>query len=328
MKRHFFNISLFVIFVILLSFTVLADSHLPIGLLKAQEYNKSLAQDILQNVSFFIAFLAGVTSLVSPCILPLFPAYFAITFKEKKKITLATSLFFLGFASIFIIMGLLATLTGKTLVTVFEGINWIVPVAGAVLILFGIMIFLGKGFTGIITQKRFGDDWKGLIASGAVFAVGWVACIGPIVSGVLLMISTFQNYATGALLMLFYSLGIFVPLFILSFFYDKLHLEKISWLYKKVSFHAGKRTFHTNHPNIIAGILFVILGLVFIIFRGTWIVNGLQMFGLKQYFYDWQNLFLEKAAFFNKIGIVIFVIFIILLVYFLKKELWERNNHG
>ncbi len=307
--------------------SVLAASHLPVGLLKVEEHNKNLAQNILQNVSFFIAFLAGVTSLVSPCILPLFPAYFAITFKEKKKITLATSLFFSGFASIFIIMGLLATLTGRTLATLFEGVNsWIVPVAGAILIIFGIMILLGKGFTGIVTQKRFGDGWKGLIASGALFAVGWTACIGPIVSGVLLMISTFQNYFTGTLIMLFYSLGIFVPLFILSFFYDKLHLEKLPWLHKHISFRAGNRIFYTNYPNIISGILFIIFGLIFIIFRGTMIFNGLQMFGLRKYFYDWQNLFLEKTALFNKIGIAVFIIFIIFLLYFLKKELKEGNT--
>lgn len=320
-------ILLLFLFVVVGAVSVLASSHLPVGLLKVQEYNNELAQEILQNVTFFLAFLAGVTSLVSPCILPLFPAYFAITFKEKKKITLATSLFFLGFAPVFIIMGLLATLTGKTLVTVFEGINWIVPVAGVVLIIFGIMIFLGKGFTGIVAQKRFGDGWKGLIASGALFAIGWTACIGPIVSGVLLMIGTFQNYTTGALIMLFYSLGIFVPLFILSFFYDRLHLEKIKWLHKKISFHAGKKTFQTNYPNVIAGTLFVLLGMIFVIFRGTSIFNRLQMFGLKQYFYDWQNLFLEKAALFNKVGIIAFVIFVIFLFYFLRKEL-KRNDHG
>ena len=80
MERKTFFLFLFIFIIISLTGSVIADSHLPIGILKSIEHNKSLAQDVLQNVSFFLAFLAGMTSLVSPCILPLLPAYFAITF--------------------------------------------------------------------------------------------------------------------------------------------------------------------------------------------------------------------------------------------------------
>src|SRR3989338_8842094 len=113
-------------------------AELPPGLLKIQEYNNTIAQKCLQNVSFIIAFLAGMTSIVSPCILPLLPAYFAITFKEKRKITLATFIFFLGFALVFVLMGLLAALSGKSLTLVFKGINWLIPAVGTALIIFGV----------------------------------------------------------------------------------------------------------------------------------------------------------------------------------------------
>jgi uncharacterized membrane protein len=77
-------------------------------------------------------------------------------------------------------------------------------------------------------------------------------------------------------------------------------------------------------PNIVAGSLFVLLGLIFIIKRGTGFVNGLQMFGLRTFFYDWQNFFFENIKLFNIIGIVVFLIFVSVLVYFLVKEI--RNN--
>tara|TARA_Y100000310_G_C20600908_1_gene772965 strand:+ start:369 stop:1343 length:975 start_codon:yes stop_codon:yes gene_type:complete len=318
------------LFIILISLLVLplvfADSHLPEGILKAKEYNKNLAQDILIKVSLFIAFLAGMTSILSPCILPILPAYFAVTFKERRKITLATTFFFIGFTVIFILMGLLATLTGKTLITVFEGINWIIPIAGIFLIMLGVMTILGKGFAGFSVGKRIKskNDWKGLVAFGSVFALGWTACIGPILSGVLLMAATFQNYGTASLLMLFYALGIFFPFFVLSFFYDKLHLEKLPFFNKKINFNIGKNEFYATYPGIIAGLLFVLLGFVFIIFKGTWIINGLQMFGLRQNFYSWQNSFLDKAVMFNRLGTVILIMFVGLLIYFLRKEIKRK----
>jgi cytochrome c-type biogenesis protein len=310
----------------LLAINVIADSHLPIGILKAQEYNNELAGDIFKNVSFFIAFLAGITTILSPCVLPLLPAYFAITFKERKKITLATSMFFIGFSIIFVIMGLLATLTGKTLITVFDSIDWIVPIAGALLIFFGIMIFLGKGFAGLSVGKKMESNWKGLLASGGLFAIGWTACIGPILSGVLLMVATFNNYGTAVGLMLFYSLGVFVPLFILSFFYNKLHLERIKFLKKKMTIKIGKKEFYTTYPNLIAGIMFVLLGIIFIVFRGTWIVNGFNMFGLRQYFYNWQNIFLENSGTFNIVGFILFAVFVTLLGHFIYKELRNAGD--
>lgn len=306
---------------IVLTAPVLADHHLPIGLLKVQEYNDNAAKNILQNVSFFLAFLAGMTSLFSPCILPLIPAYFAITFKEKKKITLATSFFFIGFSATFVFMGLLATFAGKTILSTFANLNWLIPLAGALFILFGIMILLGKGFPGLNIKNRFGQSWQGLIVSGILLAIGWTACIGPLVSGVLLMVSAFQNYLMSAILMIFYSLGIFVPLFIISFFYDKYHFERSSFLNKRVSFKFKGKEYNLTYPNIIAGIIFIALGSIFIIFRGTAIFNGLYFFGLKQKFYDYQNLFLSNSSLFNKVGLVVFIVFALLLYYFIRKEI-------
>jgi cytochrome c biogenesis protein CcdA len=123
-----------------------------------------------------------------------------------------------------------------------------------------------------------------------------------------------------------YSLGIFVPLFILSFFYDKIHLEKLKWLQKELVLKIKRKKFYTNMPNIIAGIVFILIGAVFIIFRGTWIVNGLQMFGLRTYFYSWQNIFLQNARTFNIIGASIFILFAMVLSYFLVREVRNKGK--
>src|SRR3989338_1493376 len=310
--------------IILLSSLVYAV-ELPNGLLKIQEYNTGLAQKFMQNVSFIIAFLAGITTILSPCILPLLPAYFAITFKEKKRITLATFIFFIGFALVFVLMGLIAALTGKSLATLFKA-SWIIPAAGVALIIVGIMVFFGKGFGGFAAKRKARNDAIGIFLSGGFCAIGWTACTGPILSGVLIMSSVAHNYFTAFYLMLAYSLGIFVPLFVLSFFYGKIGLDKINWLNKEKIIKIANKEFRTSITNIIAGTLFIILGLIFIIFKGTGLVfNSFQLFGLRQFFYSWQNLFIENFKFFNIVGLVVFVIFISLLGYFIVKEIKNKN---
>lgn len=303
-----------------------SESSLPPGLLKAKEFNMQFSEEILHKVSLFIAFLAGVTSIVSPCILPILPAYFAVTFGERKRITLATCLFFMGFAPVFIGMGLVATAFGKTVITLFQDEGWIVRLAGIGLILLGMMTLLGKGFHGVVIRRKMVHGGWGLLVSGALFALGWTACIGPILSGLLIMAGTLGNYGWTALLMLFYSIGIFVPLFLLSFFYATFHLEKLAFFNQQVTLWLRGKAYTTTYPQMIAGILFVVLGFVFLIFRGTAIVNGFQMFGLREYFYTWQRIFLDHTAVFTLVSVVAFVVFFIMLATFLWKELYYNDN--
>ena len=80
--------------------------------------------------------------------------------------------------------------------------------------------------------------------------------------------------------------------------------------------------------NVISGVLFILLGFVFVIFKGTWIVNGLQLFGLKAYFYSFQNLIIENGKLFNLVGLIVFVVFVLLLVYFLVKQLKNGGTNN
>jgi Na+/phosphate symporter len=103
-------------------------------------------------------------------------------------------------------------------------------------------------------------------------------------------------------------------------------MNKIKWMHKEVNIKIAENNFNTTLPNIIAGLLFIIIGTVFILFRGTWIVNGLQMFGLREYFYGWQNLFLENSTIFNAVGILVVVLFLLILVSFLVREIRDRKE--
>src|SRR3989338_10104393 len=107
-----------------------AQTDLPLWLQKLKEENQRFATDFLESVSFLIAFLAGVTTILSPCLLPVLPAFFAYMFKERKEITRMTLMFFLGFTPIFILLGVAATFAGNLFATFFRNLGFYVPLAG------------------------------------------------------------------------------------------------------------------------------------------------------------------------------------------------------
>lgn len=185
-----------------------------------------------QDVSFLIAFIAGVVSFVSPCVLPLVPSYISyitgISFKELSEVgfgrrvrwtTMSHSFFFiLGFSIVFTLMGASASYLGQLLGRYQD---WIMRIGGA------LVIILGIHFTGLITipflqmEKRFDLKGKplgyaGSFLVGIVFAAGWTPCIGPILSTILLYASTSKNFWTGMVLLATYSLGLGVPFFLAS----------------------------------------------------------------------------------------------------------------
>jgi cytochrome c-type biogenesis protein len=185
-----------------------------------------------QEISILIAFSAGFLSFVSPCVFPLIPSYLTyvtgVSFKEltdaetRSKLRWATTshslLFIMGFSTIFILMGASASYLGQLLLRYQY---WIMK-AGGVLI-----IILGIHFTGMINlpflqmERRFELKKKplGYVSSflvGIVFAAGWTPCVGPILSTILLYASTSKSFATGLVLLTFYSMGLGIPFFLSS----------------------------------------------------------------------------------------------------------------
>lgn len=216
----------------------------------------------MNNISFVLAFSAGLLSFLSPCVLPLVPAYVSyitgvtIGEEETKRSNLYVLYksigFVVGFSIIFIIMGASITSLGKVFIknqTIFR------QVAGALILLFGLHI------TGIFKiklfyrEKRFLSFGKtsgnfGSVFMGMAFAAGWTPCVGPILSSILVYASSMETISKGIILLVFYSLGLAVPFILTS-----LAIEKLSVKIRKL----GK---YLNIISIISGVLMIIMGIL------------------------------------------------------------------
>ncbi len=183
-----------------------------------------------ENISLFVAFTAGLISFLSPCVLPLIPSYMAfitgISLEEmaeqenlkkvRRTVILNSSLFILGFSSIFIAMGASATFIGTFLQ---ENIRWFEIIGGIVIIILGLhfagvfkLKFLERERKIHIKNKRLG--LLGTFAVGMAFGAGWTPCVGPILGSILTLAATTQNIGKGILLLVFYSLGLGIPFFL------------------------------------------------------------------------------------------------------------------
>jgi cytochrome c-type biogenesis protein len=276
-------------------------------------------------VSFLIAFAAGVLGILSPCILPFLPAYFSYTFKEKKNITLMTLVFFTGFALVFVSMGIVAGLIGEQTLIVLQQ-RWLVTIAGGVIFLMGGLTFLGKGFGSLIHfDHKFENDVLGVFLMGVAFALGWTACLGPILAGILSMGAILGKVWLAGLLMFFYALGNLVPLFLLSFFYDRFKLSESKLIKGKVIvFNLFGKLREVHSTNLISGLLFMLMGLILVIFGGTGVFNNEDFLGTKSFFYSLQNLLLGwKYA--NLAGGVALIVFVAGVGYVVWKEIKKKE---
>ena len=305
--------------------SVNAQSDIPVGLQKIIDFNTKSTQEFAVKTSFFIAFIAGILGILSPCILPFIPAYFSYTFKEKKNITKMTFVFFLGFTLVFIIMGVIAGFLGAQVLSVVQG-GWVVTIAGIFIVILGFMTLFGKGFSSFIKiRHKFRNDVPGVFLLGVFFAMGWTACLGPILAGILGIGAILNNIFYSALLLFFYSLGNLVPLFLLSIFYDKFNLANSKFIQGKMfKFNLFRKNFEIHSTNLMSGILFMLVGAVIVIFQGTAVVNTWDIFGTRQYFYSVQDALIGfKYA--NLLGIILLLGFIICIGLFLWRYKEKKN---
>jgi len=181
----------------------------------------------LNNISLILAFSAGLLSFLSPCVLPLIPAYIsyltgtAINQLDNKKAKLDILYksfgFVFGFSIIFILMGASITTLGKLLI---KNQNIFRKISGSLMIVFGLHTLGLLKIKLLYREKRFFSFNKpngkfGSIFMGMAFAFGWTPCIGPILSSILLYASSFETISKGILLLFVYSLGLAIP-FILT----------------------------------------------------------------------------------------------------------------
>ena len=249
---------------------------------KVQDYNHNVAESTLRNVSFLIAFLGGLLSFLAPCTVALFPAFLAYTTKSGRNITLATATFFSGFTLAFITLGITLTALGEISFATFQhDVSLLVITSGIILVALGILMFFGRGFSFVSFRTKLPKDSIGIFLFGALFAVGWSACIGPIIAGIFTMAAVFHNYLYTALLLFFYSFGLAIPLFIASFGYDKFNLSQSKLLQGfNLTVKIGKAELLLTSTNMISGLLLIFLGLFFIINRGTTAITGADLLGM------------------------------------------------
>ncbi len=207
-------------------------------------------------------FLAGVFSFLSPCTLPILPAYFAFTFQAKRQqIALMTLAFFFGLATTMTLLGATLSLLGRI---VYDWRDQLTVIGGLLIIGLGIMSVLGKGFSGVKFAQRPTTTFAGTYIFGMTFALGWSACTGPILGTLLtLLVAQGASVLAGAVLALIYTLGLALPLFLVAIFFRQLGSGSRIWSLLRgrgITTTIGGRTFHLHTTSMLSGLLLIIIG--------------------------------------------------------------------
>ncbi|TMG30114.1 MAG: redoxin domain-containing protein [Chloroflexi bacterium] len=174
-----------------------------------------------------LAFLAGLLSFASTCVLPLVPAYVAymgaaatgteMTVRQQLKVLGNAALFVAGFATAFIALGASFGLIGADL-KAYRPL--LLQISGVALVLIGIALLTLGRIPGLMGEKRFDiahrlprAPWASYVI-GLAFAIGWTPCVGPILAAILLRAGSTGTAAQGAVLLAFYSAGLGLPFLI------------------------------------------------------------------------------------------------------------------
>jgi cytochrome c-type biogenesis protein len=210
-----------------------------------------------------LAFIAGVFSFLSPCTLPILPAYFAVTAQsDRARMGLMSLAFFFGLASLFVAMGASASALGQIL---RDYMFQITQIGGGVVGVFGVMTLFGKGFSGAAFQGKPASTFIGYFLFGATFALGWTPCVGPILSSILMLAASEKTVAQGMLLLFFYAVGLGLPLILVATVCGNLPKDGLFWRLlrgKGWDFKVAGKTFFLHTTNLFSGILLIALGIV------------------------------------------------------------------
>ncbi len=232
------------------------------------------------SVGILVAFVAGLLSFLSPCVLPLVPSYVSFITglgveeleaggEDVKRVTLLHSLLFVGgFTLIFLLMGASATYIGQVLRLYQDVIS---RIGGVIIILFGVLLLGIVPIRALSREKRYQFQRKpvgyaGTVAVGVAFGAGWVPCIGPILGAILTLAATRANMAEGVGLLFVYSLGLAIP-FVLSAIALTVFL---AW------FQRFRR--YIRYVEWVAGILLIFVGLLLVSGRFTVLAGWLIQF--------------------------------------------------
>jgi len=244
-------------------------------------------------ILIFLAFVAGLFSFLSPCTLPILPAYFAVTAQaDRTRMGFMSIAFFLGLASLFVGMGASASYLGSLL---REYMFSLTTAGGVAVVVFGIMTLFGKGFSGAGFQGRPASTFLGFFLFGATFALGWTPCVGPILSGILILAASDKTILQGMALLFFYAVGLGLPLIFIATLCSNLPKDGLFW---KILRGKGWNLIIAGHPvslhstNMFSGLLLIILGSALIMGYITYI-NSLIPIEIQVWFSGIEESFLH-----------------------------------
>ncbi|MEX2284052.1 MAG: cytochrome c biogenesis protein CcdA [Gemmatimonadota bacterium] len=175
------------------------------------------------SVTFAVAFLAGLLSFLSPCVLPVVPSYLGFITgmslddlrggTNRRAILVPALAFVAGFSVVFLMLGLSATLLGQ----MFQYYKiWIARIGGVLIILFGLHLLGVFRLMPLLRERRMQLESKpagvlGAGVAGLVFGAGWTPCIGPVLGALITMSAVRADMGNGLVLLGFYSLGLAIP---------------------------------------------------------------------------------------------------------------------
>ncbi len=222
--------------------------------------------DLVPTVGFGFAFLAGLISFLSPCVVPLIPGYLSyvsgVSIDNLKKpsasqlshILRSSALFVLGFTVVFVSLGTSASLLGSLAEAYRRDLTLI---AGGVMVFMGILMMDVIPVKFLMRELRFHPETQGLgvlggIPLGMAFGLGWLPCVGPVLASILFFASTVETVWQGTMLLLVYSLGLGLAFILTGAFFGRA-LSALRWVQR-----------HRRVFNRLGGGVLVIMGLLFI----------------------------------------------------------------
>lgn len=217
--------------------------------------------ETLVGTSLIAAFVAGVAALFAPCcITVLLPSYLGNIFREKYKIFFMTFVFFLGMATVFLPIGLGASVLAQAFSKYH---NIIFSIGGIFLLFLGITMLIGKNMK-FMTPTSVRDGMKKHVSSIyilGIFSAIATTCCAPVLAGVLTLSVASGTIVWGVLYTLAYVLGMTLPLFIIAAYLDKVNLtEKFTNAKKTVALQIGQFKWRITVSELISGLIFLLMG--------------------------------------------------------------------
>ncbi len=189
-----------------------------------------------ETITFPTAFIAGLLSFLSPCVLPLIPAYFSFitglsvdemttgTKGIRQKVILSTLAYVAGFSFIFILFGASASFIGG----LAAQFSWVIRyLGGTIVLVFGLHLLGLINIKGFQFEKRFHVKKKpvhllGTFVIGMAFGAGWTPCIGPMLGSILIVAGNQETILNGIWLLAVYSAGLALPFILISIFINSM----------------------------------------------------------------------------------------------------------